>query len=277
MSKLESIIYETYGSADELIALVRKVDLETNLNTMLDKIESALESDDHNKIVAISGPMLSGINNKLSNHSNQDEKQKLEYLLADIFEKYLIIISQKKDGPNILAQVDENLRETCEIAGYDYDALTSLFNIRKHVVLLPQRKIQSRYYYEWNGIPYELDEIIRDIADKKWIYSVKEMRRVFSPVTGNLQIRCNPERKAELLIFFHKLKEFNLITPKGRGNSGHFRPICTYAVDNEGNFIYQKAVNKLHNRLKNNLKRYAELTGKAEKIIESNAPKSIGQ
>ena len=276
MSKLESLIYETYGNADELITLVRKVDLENSLNVMLDKIEGALESDDSNKIVTISGLMLSGINSKLGNHPDPNEKQKLEYLLADIFERYLFLISKKPDGPQILALVDENLKETCEIAGYDYNALSSLFNIKKHVVLLPQRKSYS-YHYEWHGVQYELDEVIRDIADKKWIYSVKEMKRIFAPVSGNLQVRCNPQKKAELLILIHVLKEKEMITPKGRGNSGHFTPICTYAVDNGGNFIYQKAVNKLHHRLKQNTTKYAELIGKAESIIRNNAPKSAGQ
>jgi hypothetical protein len=244
---------------------------------MLDKIERALESGDTNKIVTVSGIMLSGINSKLGNHKDPNEKQKLEYLLADIFERYLILISKKPNGSHILAQVDDNLKETCEIAGYDYNALSSLFNIRKHVVLLPQRKPSSNYHYEWHGLQYELDEIIKDIAKKNWISSVKEMKRIFAPVSGNLQVRCNPEKKAEILVLINVLKERKMITPKGRGNSGHFTPICTYAVDNDGNFIYQKAVNKLHHRLKKNPTKYAQLIGKVETIIQNNAPKSVGQ
>lgn len=275
MSKLELIIHETYGNSDELIELVRKVDLEKALNIMLNKIEEALETGDINKIVSISGLLLSGINSKLGGHSNPEEKQKLEYLIADIFEKYLLIISNLPDGPNILTQVDENLKEACELANYDYKALSSIFNIQRHVILLPQTKVRTRYHYEWLGLAYELDELIRDIADKKWIYSVKEMKRLFAPVSGNLQIRCNPDKKEELLILFHVLKEKRMITPKGKGNSGHFTPLCTYAVDNGGNFIYQKAVNKLHHRLKNNPNKYADILGKVESIVSENAYRSL--
>lgn len=277
MSNLENKIRNAYGNADELIDLVRKVDLEKSLNIILGKIEAAIQEKNIERIVTIAGPMLSGINSKLGPVANPEEKQKIEYLLADIFEEYLVLISNQSQGQMLLSQVDENLKETCEIAGYDYTALSNLFNIKKHVILLPQLKINNRHYYEWSGVDYELDGIIRDIADKKWIYSVKEMKRLFAPVDGSLQIRCDVNKKSELLLLIHLLKEKGLILPKGKGNSGHFKPFCTYAVDNDGNFLFKNAVNKFHHRLKSRSSSYEGLRAKALKVIINNATKSLEQ
>lgn len=277
MSKLEKKIRSTYGNANELISLVRKVNLEKSLNIILSKIEVAIEEKNKDRIVGIAGAMLTGVNSKLGPITNSEEKQKLEYLLADIFEEYLILISNQSDGQLILSQVDENLKETCEINGYDYAAFSILFNIKKHVILLPQLKNYSRCYYKWNGLDYELDGIIRDITDKKWIQSVKEMKRLFAPVDGNLHIRCDVNKKSELLLLIHLLKENGLILPKGKGNSGHFKPFCTYAVDNDGNFLFKNAVNKYHHRLKSKPSEYADLRRKVLKIITNNASNSLRQ
>jgi hypothetical protein len=278
MTKLEKKIRNAYGNAEELITLVRKVGLEKILSNTLTQIEATIKTKDYDKLASLSGTILTGVNSKLSMVSNQAEKQKIEYLLADIFEKYLITIGDQPNGSETLQQVDENLKSTCKIAGYNYSTLSSLFNVKKHLVLLPQSRINKGLYYEWvSREKKELKELVRDIADRKWIYSAKEFIRLFSIVEGNLQIRCYPDKKGELLIFFQVLKDNGLIKPKGSGSSGHFAPIVQYARDNEKNILFQKAVNKEHNKLKANTTAHEELTRKIEGMIAQVAEKSWGQ
>lgn len=277
LSKLETKISESYSNAENLISLLRKIDLENTINTAISKIESALKTNDSSKIISISGIVLSSINNKLSLLKDENDKKSIEYLLADIFQDYLNSIVQLANGQEILSQIDENLKSTCELHGYDHSAMVKIFNIEKHIVLLPKLNVDKRLYYKWNGQLEELDELAKDILDKKWILSVKEFKRLFRPIEGGLQIRCNKEKKDELLLLFQVLKEYCLIQPKGKGNSGHFAPFVTYAIDNEENYLFEKEINKHHDLMKRKMPEYKVLKGRIESIVLQNADKTIRQ
>jgi hypothetical protein len=275
LSKLEKKITESYSNADHLISLLRKIDLEKTINVAISKIEDALKTNDSNKIISISGIVLSSINSKLTYLNSDNEKKSIEYLLADIFQDYLDNIVHLQNGQDVLAQINENLKNTCELHAYDYSAMIKIFNIEKHIVLLPKLKINKSLYYKWNGHLEELDELARDIFDKKWIYSVKEFKRLFKPIEGSLQVRCNKDKKDELLLLFQVLKEYGLIQPKGKNNSGHFTPFVNYAIDNEENYLFEKAINKHHNKMKRKMDEYEVLKGRIELIVVQNMDKTI--
>jgi len=277
LSKLETKISESYSNADYLISLLRKIDLEKTINAAISKIEDALKTNDSNKIISISGIVLSSINIKLTSISSDNDKKSIEYLLADIFQDYLDSIVHLQNGQEVLSQISENLKNTCELHGYDYSAMIKIFNIEKHIVLLPKLKVNKSLYYKWNGQLDELDELVRDIFDKKWIYSVKEFKRLFKPIEGSLQVRCNKDKKDELLLLFQVLKEYCLIQPKGKNNSGHFTPFVTYAIDNEENYLFEKAINKHHDKMKRKMYEYKVLKGRIESIVVQNMDKTIRQ
>ncbi|MDD2200067.1 MAG: hypothetical protein PHE08_10115 [Bacteroidales bacterium] len=277
LSLLEKKITDSYSNAEYLIELLRRIDLEKTINVAISKIEDALKTNDSNTIISISGIVLSSINSKLTSLKSDNDKKSIEYLLADIFQDYLNSIAQLQNGQEILAQINENLKNTCDLHGFDHSAMVKIFNIEKHIVLLPKSKTNKRLYYKWNGQLEELDELARDIYDKKWIYSVKEFKRLFKPIVGSLQIRCNQNKKDELLLLFHVLKEYCLIQPKGKNNSGHFAPFVTYAIDNEEKFLFEKAINKHHEKMKRKLSEYNVLKGRIESIVDQNADKTIRQ
>jgi hypothetical protein len=276
-SKLEKKITEYYSNSDYLISLLRKIDLESTINKAISKIERALITKDSNSIVSISGIVLSSINSKLTSLKSDNDKKSIEYLLADIFQDYMDSIAQLQNGQEILSQINDNLKDTCELHGFDHSAMLKIFNIEKHIVLLPKSKTNKRLYYKWKGQLEELDELTRDIYDKKWIYSVKEFKRLFKPIEGSLQVRCNKDKKDELLLLFHVLKEYCLIQPKGKNNSGHFTPFVTYAIDNEEKFLFEKAINKHHEKMKRKLAEYEVLKGGIESIVVQNVDKTIRQ
>lgn len=277
LSKLEKKIKDSYSDSNFLISIIRKIDLEASLNRMIDLIETALFDNNTSKVKAISGVILNEINTKIGKIKDLDEKKKIEYLLADIFQEYIENIAYQENGKNILIQINENLKSTCDLLGYDYNAFSKIFNIDKHIILTPQRKNLNQLHYEWIGKSIEIDEIAKDIYDKKWIYSVKEFKRLFKPVTGNLQIRCNREKKKELLLLFHILKEKGLIRPIGKGNSGHFAPFVKYAIDNEEKYLFEKAANKFHDSIKRKESEYSAIKRKVEGIVMQNVSKSNRQ
>lgn len=274
-TKLENKIRQHYGNSDHLINLLRKIDLEKSLILAIEKIETAIKSNNKNLLISLSGNILLAVNSKIVSLNNEQDKKHLEYFFADFFQDYINTIIQHPEGQNLLKQINDNLKNTCEFQGYDYTALSNILNLEKHIILLPKPKNDNPIYYTWNGRIEELDEISKDIQDKKWINSVKEFKRLFKPIVGNLQVICNKEHRDELLLLFHILKEKNLIIPKGKGNSGHFAPFIKYSLDNDGKFLFEKAVNKHHESMKRNLLKYNDLKQKTELLVSKNASKTL--
>jgi hypothetical protein len=275
MSNLENRIRSTYGNADELIVLVRKVDLENVINKSIEEIERALKIQDSTKLIAISGTILNNVNSRIVELKDPEEKQNIEYLLADIFQYYLGQVATQSNGPQIVKGIHDNLKITCEISGYNFEEFSAVLNIKKHQVLIPQTN--KNLHYEWLGDEDELERLIQAIHDRGYFRSLKEFKKLFKPIIGNLVIVCNKDAKNELLLFFHLLKEDKLIRPKGKGSSGHFAPFVQYAVDNDSNFLFEKDINKKHELLKRNPVKYQKLTMKIRGVIGNCIRKEDGQ
>lgn len=276
MTTIEKIIKDKYENADKLIDLIREYHIESVINQAIQQIESKFKDGKISDLPKLSGLILNDINFYISKITDPEKKKPIEYLLGDIFQDYLNEISKNKSFQSILTEIQSNIQAACEYRGYDYEKLSSFLNIKKHQVLLPKHNIRN-IFYDWNGELYELDELARNIYDMKLILSVKEFKRLFKPVYGNLSIRCNREHIDKLLILFQVLKETCLITPKGKGNSGHFAPFIQYSVDKDGNFLIEKSANKEHEKLKRNASKYVKLREKMEAVVKATADKSMRQ
>jgi hypothetical protein len=274
MTHFEKIIRVNYANADELIQLVRSIDLENVINIALKQIEAAIKSGDKQKLINISGIILTSVNSKIQTLINSGDKVKVEYLLADIFQDFLSQIPINEDNKSILYQIQDSLKTTCELNNYDFNSLVSLLNLEKHLILLPKHEKRGLYYF-WNGKSEELDGLVREIYDKGWINSVKEFKRLFKPVTSDLMVHCNQNKMNEILLLFQVLKETHLIQPKGKGSSGHFSPLVQYSVDNDENFLFKKSPNRIHEIMKRNMSKYLMDKRFIEEIVKANTSTSL--
>lgn len=259
-----------YQNSDELHSLLSKYNLENTITTAISSINSKMIGNEFNELPKISGIILNEINSVVTIIDNTNEKKKIEYLLSDIFQNYINKISELDDSELVVKDIIENLKTACEYRGYDYKILNSILGLEKVTVLKP-RAITKKTYYEWLGKEYELDEITRDLADKKIISSIKEFKKLFKPVTDSFYVIFNKKFKDEIIVLFNLLKEKKLIKPKG--TSGYFAPLVQYSMDNEKKFLIEKGINKEHERIKKNKVKHAEIKEKLTLIIEKNLTK----
>lgn len=276
MTFIQKKIEEKYHNSVELIALLTEFQLEEILNKAILQIETKFQAENVSELPKLSGIILNEINSNLSKLSDPEKKKKLEYLLSDIFQGYLDQILERENSIEVLSEIQSNMVTACEYGGYDFKKLSSYFNIEKHQILLPKSSTKQ-IYYSWNGKLEELDELSKDLFNMKIILSVKEFKKLFKPISGSISVHCNKEKVDMLIILFQVLKERSLITPKGKGNSGHFAPFVQHSVDKDGFFLIQNSANKEHEKLKRNKARYQELKEKIENLVRRNVSKSMRQ
>jgi len=276
-SKLEKRIEQSYMNATEIVSLLQKYDFEIFITNTIDQLDSIFSDKKLNQLPILSAIILTKVNEILSKIQNKKDKTNLKYILSDLFESYFRGLNDNSIPTNILEEVIKELRTTCQLAGYEYNELERLLNLEKHIALRPisPSKQNRNLYYDWHGKDYELDELSRDLYDKRIILSVKEFKKIFKQIEEPFSFRCNSEKKSELLLIFQILKMECLITPKGL--SGHFAPLVKYAVDNDGIFLFKKAPNKIHELMKRNKAKYYELKGKYTNMIEQTVCETLGQ
>jgi|GEM_PF-4175565 len=273
--KIENFLDANYENAEEMKGLLERTNLISILDNAIERIEEAYQSNNLESIVGLSGVILTSVNAKISALVDPKEKESLEYLLADIFQAYLDRVAADQEGMKLLSQISTNLRDACDLMGYDYKALAVLINIEKRFLLIPRRNKKTNLHYDWKANSFELDELSRDICDKDWICSVKEFKQLFNPINTSLQVQCNPKHRDKLLILFDVLGRCKIIRP--RGISGHFAPFVQYAMDNEGRFLFENRVNKYHANLQRNASKYQASVEIVEKVILGNVSKTLRQ
>lgn len=267
MTSLYKKLNEKYQNADDLIGILKEFRLDSLIDNTIKYIETKIENEKISDLPKLSGIILNDINSILAKIEDLEKKRKIEYLLSDIFQDYLNEINKHKNAKNTISEISLNIKSACEYRGYNYEKLNSFLNIDKLSFLLPKSNVRV-LYYEWLGRLEELDEIAKDLYDKKIIYSVKEFKKIFTENEESKTVRFNKNKLDEIIIFFQVLKELKLIKPKG--NSGHFAPFVQYAVDNEGLFLVPKSINKEHERIKSNSVKYLEIKEYWRGLINSN-------
>jgi hypothetical protein len=268
MKDLKSRLAEKYENSNELLELLEKFNLDKVISNAIRQIENKITNEKFNDLPKISGIILNDINSVIETIKDKEEKTKLEYFLSDIFQDYILQINKLPNSQRIINELIENVKTACEYRGYNYMELDKLLSLEKQTHII--RKFTNELYYEWLREDYELDEIIRDLKDKNYIYSLKDFKKLFKPHSETLFIKFNKTFTDEIIIFFQLLKEEKLVIPRGKGNSGHFAPFVKYAIDNENNFFIEKPINKEHERIKKNVSKYQLIREKVFQIINGN-------
>lgn len=269
MKYLKQKLSQKYENANEIYELLKQYKLEKILTNATIQIDNKLKNNKIDDLPHFSSLILNDINTIISKVNEQEVKRKLEYFLSDLFQDYFSEISNKQNANKILKEIIENIKTACEYKGYNYYELEKLLSLERQTIVV--KKATNGLYYEWLKLYHELDEIAKDLLDKKYIYSVKEFKKLFTP--DPIFVRFNKNYKDELILFFHILKEEKLIRPRGKNNSGHFSAFVNYALDNEKNFLIEKKINKEHERLKKNNSKYQLLKEKVKNIILVNIKK----
>lgn len=271
MSKIEKIIIDNYQDSRSLINLIQKYDFERFLNGLLSEIEFAIINSDTKRLSELATSSLIRINENLKG-INPKEKEQLEFLLSDIFQS----IMNNIESPEILSEIQTTLLKACNLSGYSYETLEHMLGLKKQQILRPKPESKKGFpYYAWLGLDYELNSLLDFLVDKGVILSKKGFRKIFNPITDHFDYKGNKEKIGDFVLIFSLLKEKCLLKPKF--NSGHFSPLVRYGVDNDGDYLFKKAPNKIHEYLKRDKAVYNRLRDKYEGIINSIAKKTLRQ
>ncbi|WBX76238.1 hypothetical protein PG911_16670 [Tenacibaculum ovolyticum] len=263
-SLLEEKLINKYLDADKHIAIIKKYDFEKYINNVFEIIGDLKNKKSEKDIISVSNSILTKVNEKLKQVNSQSDKKTIKYLLSDIFNEYIKELDSKF-SESFMPNLIENLKMTSLLSGYDFSELEKLLQFDYYNTLKP-KKNNKRVSYSWNGELHQFDEFIKDLKDKKIIFSIKEFKMLFKN-SGNAVYSGNIEKTDDLVIIFVILKEMNLITPKH--TNGYFTPLFKYGIDNEGNFLFKKQPNKHHELLKRKHQNYNKIKGKHLKWINS--------
>ena len=246
MDTLLKKLNQKYQNAEELAALLSKFQLYALILQAITIIERKIAVNALADVPKVVGVIFYDINTAFLKIEDRSNKKRIEYLLTDLLEAYLDCIFKHNNSMVVIQDIAEHIGITCEYLGYDFQKLSISIYFEKYAVLSPSVSSGKCLYYEWLGETEALDDIAKDLYDQKYIYSVKEFKRMFKPIKGDLKVRFNREKLDEVIILFQSLKELELIKSRGKNNSGHFAPFIAYAVDNENLVFIKNAINKEH-------------------------------
>ena len=220
--------------------LICKYGLREILHNLISVIELKISKESYNNgINGISSSFLTNLNtNYLSKITIKEEKEDIEYIIREISMHYLFKYIESVDDPKsiITKNLQEELKSTCELNGYDYYALNKIFpvddfvkfaNVNSNTDLLNNPPV---FYYDWKGLPHDFDDLKRNLKSSNCISSTAEFKKIFSKHNGDISISFNRDNIDFLIILFELLYERRLILPKGK-NCGKFHPLNMYGVD----------------------------------------------
>ena len=272
MDSLLTKLNQKYQNAEELASLLSKFQLYPLILQAITIIERKIAVNALADVPKLVGVIFYDINTAFLKIEDRSNKKRIEYLLTDLLEAYLECIFKHNNSLAVIQDIAEHIRIVCEYLGYDFQKLSISIYFEKYTVLSPSVSSGKCLYYEWLGETEALDDIAKDLYDQKYIYSVKEFKRMFKPIKGDLKVRFNREKLDEVIILFQSLKELALIKSRGKNNSGHFAPFIAYAVDNENLVFIKNAINKEHERIKKNSELYIKRKNNIKKAILGNIP-----
>jgi hypothetical protein len=241
---LETLLHDLFIPKDAEIArdLLIKYDLKEVIERLIDRLKLLKNAS---SLPGISASVLTAINERVKSIVDDNEKQHVQMLLAQILVRLLkdvIIVSSSPHDE--LAKVTESLENTCSINNYDFQGLSKLLNLKDLKASLPSPKKSATYYYDWKGKARDLDQLATELKHRGTIVSVKEFKDLFHDHRNDmLQVKFARKDLTFLLALFEQLKDHKLIIP--RGSKGHYQPLKAYGVDLDNTRLISKKTKTL--------------------------------
>ncbi len=264
-----------YANAEELKGILHLYGIDELLNRMLKTIDDLSEKNPLD-ITKWAGTILTSINEKLRLISRNEDKEKMEYLFADLFQGFIENVLAKSQKPSLaLSEIYDTLKITCELNEYDFDTLVTVLGLNKHKHILKLSSTFDKRHYSWNKTQGELKELASDVKNKGWIKSSSEFYKLCMGDEKLKEFRVLEKGKEMLLLLFDKLYGQRIISVKG--GKGHFSPLVSVAVGDNGQYLYEKKVNKYHESLKRDKLSYLKKFNEIDKLIRINIKDEDGQ
>lgn len=260
--------------------LILKYELEQPIQNLANFINNKIQKK-QTGIKGLPSAFLTQINSGfLAKIQDSDEKRELEEILSNIstylLEKYIQSINLP--AASIVKDLQEELKTTCEINSFDYNALNKVFpietlvkfaklssNTSEEVNLLTKPPV---YYYDWNGInQYDLDDLVKNLKSENHISNVWGFKKIFKKHSGDITISINKESLDFIIILFDTLVNNQLLIPRGK-NCGKFHPLKLYAVDFDKKDLIENEPKYIKQRIMRNESYYLKLKGKSKKWIK---------
>lgn len=275
---LKLIINEIYvNQQEETLALLTKYSANQILESTIEIIKENIVSGDGNfeiKIGHIASNCLFGANSKLQLVNNNSEKKKLEYILSSISKHLLRKMFEENTGSNqkTLKNLHDSLKGTCQMHGYNFEELRNFlqFDLSELPIIKSPVKLGKNiiYYYEWQGIPHELDRLVGKLRIKEYIPNVKHFKKLFKAHDGNIRVKINDGSLDFIIVLFDILSRKNkkLIIPRGE-RAKKFTPLKYYLVDHEEKLLIKKEPKHIKYTINKNVEKSNKLYKKAQKLV----------
>ncbi len=265
-SVLKQKITANYADPEPLLSIIRKHDAETFLNNVFQLITEFTDQKSEQELLTLSSTILTKLNDVLLRIGDEEERRMIKYAITDIFKTDIRAVS-KKFSSSFIPSLISTLKTSSFLLNNNYKELESLLGLKRYDILKSKRFTSTDApYYDWLGREHELDELIRDIKDKKIISSIKDFKKLFV-ASEQAFFNIDREKITDLVIIFSIFKDFGLIQPKKK--SGYFAPLVHYGLDNDKNLLFTKPPNKILYALKQKGRWYNEIRENYELWIKS--------
>jgi len=265
-SILEQIITTNYTNPEMLLKVIRKHDSEVFLNNVFQLIKEFTDQKSENELLALASTILTKLNDVMLSIDNIEERKLVKYAITDIFKADIRAVS-KNLSRTFIPSLISTLKTSSFLLNNNYKELESLLGLKRYDILKTERftSIEAPYY-DWLTQEYKLDEIIRDLIDKKIITSIKDFKKLFV-ANEHVFYNASKEKIDDLVIIFSIFKDLKLIKPKVK--SGYFAPLVQYGLDNDQNILFTKPPNKILYALKKKGPQYHKIRENYEVWIKN--------
>jgi len=263
-------LFQKYG-IDEIIVKVSKqlnegMEKAINGNPLLPLISST------------SSNFLVSVNSQVVKITDPIEKRNVQEFVAKFSIRALLSIVKlfPEDVTNIFDAVQQSIRLTAEMFGFDYSDISNLMQINlddfseltqslrgnKYAKEIQKLNVKHSKQLVWTH-KTKLDFLTYELQKAKWLKKRREFECLFHPPKTSKGVHWNMEYKYELAYLIYVLAKEDFIRPK----KGCFSISEQILRDYNGNLIGRNSLKKMSSAITNNPDKYHYITDKIDKMI----------
>jgi len=263
---LDDLLEEVFQDKETPNALLRKYDLVSVLEKAIQSIGKELNHSaiSITRLVGLAPSVLFLINNRLAKITDTEDKEKLEFLMAEVTSHLIKKLMEKCDQPaTALKEIKNSLETASDLYAFNFGALLKLLNYDN---LELTYKEDETFWYDWLGKLHELDELADKLRRQGVIKSVKDFKELFK-AHGNSKLKVQFSRDSPpfLIALFDELKINGLIIP--RGGTGHFHPLKIYGVTFENKVLMKNEPKSIKRNTKRKPEKWERIENKAKDLV----------